>query len=57
MGNKGALRRTKVTTLCMHCSCCDWRKDTSSDKVTSNSEEFRPVALPVIELRLSKAIS
>lgn len=25
-GHKGALRRTKVTPLCMHSSCCGWQK-------------------------------
>ena len=34
-----------------------WQKDTSRDEATLNSEEIKPLALAVIELRLSEGIS
>ena len=34
-----------------------WQKDTSRDEATLNSEEIKPIALAVIELRLSEGIS
>ena len=41
-----------------HWSCCSWWKGTSPDEVTwLNSEEIKPIALAVIELRLSEGIS
>ena len=33
------------------------QKDTSRDEATLNSEEIKPIALAVIELRLSEGIS
>ena len=39
------------------CSSCGWRKGTSPDKAMFNSEEIKPVAIAVIELRLSEHIS
>jgi len=41
----------------MHWSCSSWQKDTSWDEATLNSEEIKPIALVVIELRLSEGIS
>jgi len=41
----------------MLCSCCSWQKDASQDKVTPISEEIKPVALCIVELRLAKGIS
>jgi len=38
-------------------SCCGWRKGTSWDKATLNSEEIKPVAIAIIELCLSEGIS
>ena len=37
--------------------CCDMPKGTSRAEATSNSEKIKPIALAVIELRLSKGIS
>jgi len=34
-----------------------WQKGTSPDEVTLNSEEIKPVAIAIIELRLSEGIS
>jgi len=39
------------------CSSCGWRKGTSPDEAMFNSEEIKPVAIAVIELRLSEHIS
>jgi len=36
-----------------HRSCSSWRKGTSQDEATLNSEEIKLIALEVIELRLS----
>ena len=41
----------------MHCTYCSMPKGTSQAEVTLNSETIKPVALAVIELRLSEGIS
>jgi len=41
----------------MHCTSCDWQKGTSRDKATLNSEEIKPVATSIVELRLAEGIS
>jgi len=38
-----------------HWSCSGWQKGTSRDEVMLNSEEIKPIALAVIEVRLSEA--
>ena len=38
----------------MHCTYCGMPKGTSRDKAMSNSAKIKPVALAVIELRLSE---
>jgi len=40
-----------------HWSCSGWQKGTSPDEATLNSEEIKPTALVVIELRLSEGVS
>jgi len=40
----------------MHCTYCGVPKGTSRAEATSNSEKINPVALAVIELRLSEGI-
>ena len=49
----GEQRRTKVSFGCEHWTCSGWRKCTSRDEATLNSE---PIDL-VVELRLSEGIS
>jgi len=46
-----------VKPSCEYWSCCGWQKGTSLDEATVNSEEIKPVAIAIIELRLSKGIS
>ena len=41
----------------MHCTYCGTPKGTCRAEVTSNSEKIKPVALAIIELRLSEGIS
>ena len=41
----------------MYCMYCGIPKGTSRAKATSNSEKIKPVAIAVIELRLSGGIS
>ena len=41
----------------MHCMYCGMPKSTSRAEATSNSEKVKPVALAVIEFRLSEGIS
>ena len=41
----------------MHCMFCGMPKGTSQAEAMSNSEKIKPVALAVIELRLSEGIS
>ena len=41
----------------MHCTYCGMPKDTSWAEVMLNSEKIKPIALAVIELRLSEGIS
>ena len=56
----GVQKRTKVSfggTMLQALSCCSWQKGMSRDDATLNSEEIKPVAITVIELRLSEAIS
>jgi len=38
-------------------SCSGWRKGTSRDEATLNSEEIKPIALAIIKLHLSEGIS
>ena len=52
----GEQRRTKVSFGCEHWTCSGWRKCTSRDEATLNSEVIKPIALVVIELRLSEGI-
>jgi len=42
---------------CMHCPSCGWRKGTSWDEVTSNSEEIKPIATSIVELHLVEGIN
>ena len=59
MKNKG-IRRTKISLVepwYEHWRCSGWQKGTSRDEATLNSEEIKPIALAVIELRLPKGIS
>ena len=41
----------------MHYMYCGMPKDTCQAEAMSNSEKLKPVALAIIELRLSKGIS
>ena len=41
----------------MHCTYCGMPKGTCRAEATSNSEKIKPVALAVIEVRLSEGIS
>ena len=41
----------------MHCMYCGMPKGTYRAEVTLNSEKIKPVALAVIDLRLSEGIS
>ena len=50
-------RRALVEPRCKHWSCCSWRKGTSPDKATLNSEEIKPLAIASIKLHLSEGIS
>jgi len=43
--------------MCAHWSCCGWQKGTFQDEAMLNSGEIKPIALAVIELRLSVGIS
>ena len=54
-----AQRRTKVnfSRTMMQALELPWQKGTYRDKVMLNSEEIKPVALTIIELRLSEGIS
>jgi len=40
----------------MYCMYCGVSKGTSRDKATSNSKKIKPIAVAVIELRLSEGI-
>jgi len=40
----------------MHCTYCDVPKGTSWAEATLNSEKIKPIALAIIELRLSEGI-
>ena len=53
----GTQRRTLVSPRRMHCTHCGMPKGTFRAEATSNSENIKPVALAVIELRLSEGIS
>jgi len=46
-----------IEPWCKHWSCCGWCKGTSADEVTLNKEEIKPMAIAIIELRLSEHIS
>ena len=48
---------TKEETGKLMKNACDLPKGTSQAETTSNSEKIKPVALAVIELRLSEGIS
>ena len=50
-------RKTKVSPWRVHCMYCGMPTGTSQAEITSNSENIKPVALPVIELHLSEGIS
>ena len=41
----------------MHCTYCGMTKGTCQAEATSNSEKIKPIALAIIELRLSEGIS
>ena len=41
----------------MHCTYCGMPKGTSQAEATPNSEKIKPVALAIIEPRLSEGIS
>jgi len=53
----GTQRRIKVAPWCMLCSYCGWKKGTSWDEATSNSEKLRPIAFSIVGLRLAEGIS
>ena len=56
----GVQRRAKVNfsrTMMLALELLQWRKGTSPDEATLNSEEIKPVAIAIIELRLSEGIS
>ena len=59
MENKGEQRLFLEKPWCEHWSYWGWRKGTSRDEVTFNmySEEIKPVAIAIIELRLPEGIS
>jgi len=44
-------------TMMQAMELCGWRKGTSLDETMLNSEEIKPVAIAIIELRLSERIS
>ena len=52
----GTQRRTKVSPWCVHCTYCGMAKGTSPDKVTSNGEKIKSIALAIIKLRLTEGI-
>ena len=41
----------------IHVLYCGWEKGMSLDKITSSSEEIKPIALSIGELRLAEGIS
>ena len=53
----GDHRGTKVMPWFKHYSSCGWQKGTSRDKAMLISEEIKSIALVVLKLCLSKAIS
>ena len=53
----GTQRRTLVSPTRMHCMYCGMPKGTSWAAEMSNSKKIKPVAVTVIELRLSEGIS
>ena len=53
----GTQRRTLVSPWRMHRTYCGMPKGTCRAEATSNSEKIKPVALAIIELRLSEGIS
>ena len=53
----GTQRRTLVSPCRMHCTYCSMLKVTFPAEATLNSEKIKPVALAIIELRLSEGIS
>ena len=55
MENKGKFQQNHDASIAG--SCCSWRKGTSPDEATLNSEEIKPVAIAIIELHLSEGIS
>ena len=55
--DNGTQRRTLVSPRRMHCMYCGMPKGTCRAEATSNSEKIKPIALAVIELRLSEGIS
>ena len=57
MEYKGEQRWALVEPWCKQWSCCGCQKGTSPDEATLNIEEINPVAIAIIELRLSERIS
>jgi len=53
----GKQRLALVEPCCKYWSCCGWQKGTTWDKVMLSGEKFKPVAIAIIELRLSEGIS
>ena len=53
MEYKGEQWWALVELWCKQWNCCGWRKGTSPDEATLNNEEINPVAMVIIELRLS----
>jgi len=57
MEYKGEQRLALVEPWCKQWSCCSWWKGTPPDEAMLNSKEIKPVAIAIIELRLSERIS
>ena len=53
----GTQRRTLVSPWRIHCTYCGMPKGTSRAEATLNREKIKPVAIAVIELRLTEVIS
>ena len=53
----GTQRRTLVSLWRMHCMYCSMPKGTCRAEAMPNSKKIKPVALAIIELRLSEGIS
>ena len=56
MRHKGGGQGKSMMHALLACTCCGMPKGTCRAEVTSNGETIKPVALAIIELRLSEGI-